>query len=145
MLRLTFDIGLRYSFYLRNEGGQWRTACDLYEHCVDRVVTGAHPDFKPSASRPIGDDILEILLTRGFGATDGVVVDALENDRESSRWKYRENPPYGQYSDAYTRLLQPSVETETPPVRAAACMLLRAKNVPCGEGARLRHSTSEKP
>jgi hypothetical protein len=31
------------------------------------------------------------------------------------------------------------------PVRAAAWMLLRAKNVPRGEGARLGHTTSEKP
>jgi len=86
--RMYFDPGDRYIFYLRREVGEWRTACDVYEYCVDHVLTGRHPAFKRNPNRPISDDILEILFARGESVSDGVMVDALAGYRnDGSRWR----------------------------------------------------------
>lgn len=48
--RMNFLPGYRLIFYLRRESGEWRTACDYYEMCVGRVLTGRHPTLKRNAN-----------------------------------------------------------------------------------------------
>jgi len=123
--RMYFDPGDRYIFYLRRELGEWRTACDVYEYCVDRVLTGRHPAFKRNPNRPISDDILEILFTRGESVSDGVMVDAVAGYRnDGSRWR-------NQRAEAYSKLLQRMAKVETAPVRAEACDQLKDLGKPC--------------
>jgi hypothetical protein len=114
-----------YVFYLRKDSGEWRTACDLYEHCVDRVLTGFHPHFKRNPARPLGDDILELLFTRGVGVSDGVMVDAIASRNGYGR-RWRE-----EREDSFISLLQKTARTEAPAVRAGACEQLSHYGIAC--------------
>lgn len=126
LARTSFNVGEIYILYLRRQSGEWRTACDVYESCVDRIRTGRHPLFKKDPKRPLSDDILQILLTRG-DVSDGTMVDALEGEgpeRYASDWRHFNQT-------AYINLLQQSAQTESPPVRAEACELLNDLGKTC--------------
>lgn len=120
-----FGIGYRYIFYLRQEADQWRTVCDDYAYCADRVRTGRHTTFKRKPKRPISEDILGILYRRGEGISDGEMVDLLAApDYYAYRWKDSQD-------EVFTNLLQRIAKEDTPPVRAAACEQLRHLSKPC--------------
>lgn len=126
---MDFSVGELYIFYLRKEASELRTACDVYAPCVDHILTGRHSSFKRNRDRPVADDILQILLTRGDNVSDGVVVDALAGNAEpylgyGFRWRY-------QRPETYLKLLQRAAQIETPPVRAEACELLKGLGKPC--------------
>jgi hypothetical protein len=128
---MAFGVDRRYVFYLRKQNGRWRTACDVSEDCIDRVLSGYHGTFKTDPTHTLADDILRLLLTRGDNASDGSMVDALgrsdatiETEYYASRWR-RER------KDTYVRILRQTSETATPPLRAEACVLLRELDQPC--------------
>jgi hypothetical protein len=127
LARISFRQYQRYIFYLQKESGIWRTSCDYYEHCADLVLTGGHPHFKRNPARPIGDDILDLLFTRedGQGVSDGTMVDAI-----SSRMNYGRRWIYERMDD-FVKLLEKTVQTESPAVRTEACEQLRTYGKPC--------------
>ncbi len=103
--------GDREIFLLQRDNGQLRTICDGAHNCVVKVRTGAHPYYKRSDSTTINDAILDILLTRGEGATDKQLLAALQ---------YTGN--FGE--QATIRALERLVKTETPEVAERACLSL---------------------
>ena len=114
-----FPLGYRFIFYLRSEAGVWRTMCDDYEFCVDRVLTGQHMGPERDTRRPIAEAILEITYTRGEGITDGEMVDALSSPHNTgSRW-------VDGNEDFYAKLMQRTAVGGAPAVRAQACVELR--------------------
>jgi hypothetical protein len=125
MARMNFAPGYRCIFYLRKEAGEWRTACDIYEYCVDRVLTGRHTTFRRNPNRPVSEDILELVYTRGEGVSDGEMVDALASPRNFGfRWRDEKD-------EVYIKLLKQMAKVETSPVRAEACEQLKKLNNPC--------------
>jgi hypothetical protein len=125
--RINFRQYELYIFYLQRDTGVWRTSCDYYEHCADLVLTGRHPHFKRNPARPIGDDILDLLFTRedSMGTSDGVMVDAIGSRRGyGRRWIYERK-------DSFDKLLEKTVQTESPAVRTEACEQLRIYGKPC--------------
>ena len=114
----TSDAGLtdlatgdREIFFLQRDNGQLRTICDGGHNCVVKVPTGAHPHYKRSDSPTINDAILDILFTRGEGATDQQVLAAL-----------RLNVNFGE--QATVKALERLVKTESPEVATQACLFL---------------------
>jgi len=63
----SWDVGARRIFLLRRESGVLRTACDGADNCTLGVFSGAHPQYRPDPTKPIGFGIADILLTRGQG------------------------------------------------------------------------------
>jgi hypothetical protein len=125
--RFNFSPYHGYIFYLQKEAGVWRTSCDYYAHCADLVLTGAHPHFRRNPARPIADDILDLLFTRedGAGVSDGTMVDAIGGKRNYGRHWADER------MDDFVKLLEKTVQTESPTVPTAACEQLRIYGKPC--------------
>ncbi len=128
---LELAVGRLYIFYLRRQADQWRTAYDIHANCVDRVLTGVHPDFKNAAREPVRTSILRILLTKGENISDGTMVDApggnsfsLPYEDYGGRWRRDQRAEY-------IKILEQQSETETAPVRAEACELLGRLGLPC--------------
>lgn len=121
--RMSFKVGDRFIFFLQNDHGGWRTVCDTYEYCVERVKTGPHPAVRRDRKRPINDDILEILLTRGVGVDDEHMVQALLDPRPQTGYRWG--------AERYTQQLSEVARQETAPVRAVACEQLKRLHKPC--------------
>lgn len=116
----TWHVGDREIFFLRRDSGVLRTTCDFLQYCVIPVRTGAHPKFKLDPSKPINDSIIDFLLTRGIGASDGDMIQAIEKT------------PGDNFSKEYwIQKLQQLAAQETPPVRQAACKVLAVWNRNC--------------
>lgn len=77
-----WHIGDREIFFLRWDSGVLRTVCDEWASCVVPVFSGAHPAYKPNPAKPIEHAIIDILLTRGEGATN-----------QQWCWRYRAQEP----------------------------------------------------
>lgn len=122
--------GERDVFYLIKDSGQLRMACNQFKDCVTVVWTGAHPNFKKQPNESVDDAIAAITLSRGVGATDSQMIEAIGHGNQIACG--REAPLMKQL-----RIL---AATETPAVRAVATQLLTDSNatvaVPCQGGKR---------
>jgi len=132
MLPMYFAFNHRYIFYLRQQAGRWRTACDVAVTCADEVLSGWHGAFKTDPRQPLSDDILRLLLTPGNHVSNGAMVGALESSDTTAMEPFS----YGRFwieerKNTYLQILRQTSETSTPPVRAEACVLLRKLDQPC--------------
>jgi hypothetical protein len=107
-------IGDREMFFLQRDSGRLRTVCDTWAHCVVPVLSGSHEGFQPGPT--VGDALADILFTRGKGSSDAQMIEGLE---KATFIGFHFAPNFSM------RKLEDLVQTETPPVREAACKYLR--------------------
>lgn len=98
---------------LKSDSGVLRTACDGWDDCTMPVASGAHPNYKPEAGKPLGYALADILFTRGEGATDAEFAAQLE-------WGAPGTIPEPHLIEKVKQF----AATDVPVVRAAACELL---------------------
>ena len=55
---------------LQRAGSTLRTFEDLNRDCVQGIVTGDHPGWKPKANEPLLHSLVDLLFTRGPGTTN---------------------------------------------------------------------------
>lgn len=55
----------RRVFWLKNDSGVLRTACDGWDYCTMRVASGAHPRYKPDIGKPLGYALADIMFHEG--------------------------------------------------------------------------------
>jgi hypothetical protein len=108
----------RRIFWLRQDSGVLRTACDGYDSCTLGVRSGSHPQYRADKQKPVEYAVADILLTRGEGAID---------DEFACELGYYVRAPK---SYLFERL-QSLAATEVPVVRNAACTLLAAYRQAC--------------
>ena len=118
-------MGKRRLFYIREDNGVLRLACDFSNHCAFTVGTGAHPDFKPKPNQPLDAVLADLYFTRGKGVSDLEFADAI--------------PRYGtgmsrQYAVPKLQLLAASTNQD---IHEAACYTLACL-------AKLHHKPSNK-
>ncbi len=120
----SFPKGSRDLFFLQPDYRKLRTIADQSPgSCVVRVLSGAHPNFKRDLTKPVVDDILRILLTRGEGISDKEMGDMIYNAGI-----------YRQFGDsALIRALRQVENTETPLVREMACSTIKSLGYSCKE------------
>ena len=99
---------------LRREQGLLRTATDISPDCSQVVTSGYHPNVMARPNRPVGENIINLLLTRGGGANDEGMVRAVFS------WM----PPHISLPYTCQSLLRLATN-ETPTVRISACQRLR--------------------
>lgn len=104
----SWHIGDRVMFFLQRENGYLRTLCDRWRHCTRAVLTGSHLGYRPR-SNDVTVSIIDILLTRGQGASDQQIAEAIQAFRPSDF-----NPTYA------VQKLQELAQEETPVVREVA-------------------------
>lgn len=76
---------------LRREHGKLRVIEDIDSNCKTGVYSGAHPGFKPRPGDPVRQQMIDLLLTPGLGATDlGMMRAIFDWTRPKSR---RHTPP----------------------------------------------------
>jgi hypothetical protein len=110
-----WHIGDREMFFLQRDRGRLRTICDTFAHdCVLPVLSGSHTSIQPH--RWVGDAIAEIFLTRGKGAADAQLIEGMD---EATSISFHFSPSFSMTK------LEEMVQTETLPVRQAACEYLR--------------------
>ena len=56
----------RRVFWVRKDGGVYRTACD-WHNCTVRIESGAHPGYRPDPNASMDQTLTELSLTRGEG------------------------------------------------------------------------------
>jgi hypothetical protein len=103
----------RRVFWLKNDSGVLRTACDGWDDCTMPVASGAHPNYKADAGKPLGYGLADILFTRGEGAADAEFAAQLE-------WGAPSTIPEAYLIEKVKQLAAKDV----PVVRVAACELL---------------------
>jgi len=103
----------RRVFWLKSDSGVLRTACDGWDECTMPVASGAHPNYKPEAGKPLGYALADIMFTRGEGATDAEFAAQLE-------WGAPSTIPEAYLIEKVKQL----AATDIPVVQAAACELL---------------------
>lgn len=109
-------IGDREMFFLQLDSGRLRTICDSFAYnCVEPVLSGSHASIQGHTA--VGDMIADIFLTRGKGASDAQMIEAMDRATSIS---FHFAPSYSM------KKLEEMSQTETPPVRQAACEYLRA-------------------
>jgi hypothetical protein len=110
----SWRIGDREMFFLQRDAGRLRTICDSFAWgCVWPVLSGSHESLP---LRPHWQEsVVDILLTRGKGASDAVTFDDMRRTVQGASFLA---PRY-----AMTKL-EELAQTETP-VRRAACKCLR--------------------
>lgn len=74
-------MGDREIFALRWNSGVLRTLRDTYPEGVEQVLTGAHPDYRPSPGEPVLQTVIDILLSKGRDCTDAQMSDAVRRFR----------------------------------------------------------------
>jgi len=127
-----FAVNYPYIFYLRQQAGRWRTVCDVYNQCAGQVLSGGRSAFKRDPKRPLSDDILRLLLTRGDHVSDGSMVGALESSDTTAMHPFSYARIWiEERKNTYLQILRQTSETATPPLRAEACVLLRELDQPC--------------
>ena len=62
----------RRILWLRKERGEFRMACDGWDHCTMFVESGAHPEYGGDPQQPLDQAVADILLTRGEGEIDNL-------------------------------------------------------------------------
>lgn len=113
-----WHFGDREIFFLKRDSGVLRTLCDISENSVFPVYSGAHPEL--IVDKPLPQLITEILLTRGEGSTDALMVKAIHH--------------YPIYDWPYTlKRLQGLASDDSPGVRKEACLALADVGRPCRE------------
>ncbi len=111
----SWHIGDREMFFLQRDSGRLRTICDSFAYnCVAPVLSGSHASIQ--GHRSVGNMIADIFLTRGEGASDAQMIKAMDRATFIS---FHFAPGYAM------KKLEEMVQTETPPVRRAACQYLR--------------------
>jgi len=108
------SVPYRSLLLLRRQQGKLRTAADIATGCSQLVTSGYHPNFVSRTDRPMGENMIDLLLTRGPGASDEGMIRAVFS------WMP------AQLSLRYTaRSLLRLATDETPVVRVSACLKLR--------------------
>ena len=121
---LNLPAGARRIFFLQRDGGELRLIHDGWESSVVKVLSGAHHFFKRDPHKPATDAIVDLLLTRGEGAKDKDMIEAIY-------WVAGLPDKFG--NEAVIKKLQQLAREETPPIRAEACYFL-AERKPFCEG-----------
>jgi hypothetical protein len=116
----SWHLGDRIVFFLRREDGVLRTTCDFRRYCALQVYSGAHPEFRPDASKPLADNLVDLLLTRGERCTDKQMADAILKSRT----------PEISEAYAYQQLSQLAIKGPLEITRAA-CEMLSVANRKC--------------
>jgi hypothetical protein len=119
---LNLPAGVRRIFFLQRDGGKLRTIYDNWDLTVEEVYSGAHPSFKRDPARPITEAIVDLLLTRGEGATDKDMIEAVY-------WVGGRMGIFGR--ETVIKRLQQLSREETLPVREEACYFLAEAKLPC--------------
>ena len=122
---LTFATGDRKLFFLERDAGVLRTICDNWDSCVEPVFSGFHPHFKKDSHQPVTEAIVDLLLTRGEGATDNDMIKAVR----------RVAGFHGYGEQVAIKRLQQVAREETAPVRAAGCYELAFGGHPCASNS----------
>ena len=121
---LHLKAGERDLFFLLRDGNKLRTICEGVRNCcAQTVMTGAHPEFKRDASKPINQEISDFLLSRGSGVDDAQMMAAIE----------KQGVIFG--NDAMLNTLAAIAKNETPAAREAACEQLLGTKYACAEDA----------
>lgn len=108
----------RRIFWLRQDSGVLRTACDGHDYCTLAVRSGSHLQYRADNQKPIEYAIADILLTRGEDSNDSEFAKAFDYCCSVPK-------PY------LFPKLQSLAATEVPVVRDAACKLLAAYRQAC--------------
>lgn len=116
-----WEIGDREIFYLKKVNNLFRTFCDLHRSCVTPVFSGAHPGFTIDSTRPPAESIVDLLLTRGEGSTDQVMVKAVLS----------RSPQYLAEPYAIRKWREIAEHDKSALVRDAACSQLKKEELPC--------------
>ncbi len=121
--------GERDLFFLLRDSGKLRTICDGGRECLPRILTGAHPHFAWKKGYQVEDAVLELLLSRGEGATDQNMIQALGR----TDLGFTGQAIY--QDESYIKRLRIIAGTETRPVASVACDILTQFKLPCEPGA----------
>jgi len=111
--------GDRRIFWLREDAGILRTACDARD-CTMPVYSGAHPHYQADQHQPLGYALADIWFTRGQDAIDADFAKQVE-------WGYPSTVPEAYVVENMRRL----AATESALVRTAACTQLSYLRQPC--------------
>lgn len=125
--------GQRDLFFVQRDSGKLRLICDGWRSCVPVIRSGSHPNFKADPNVPLDNQIADILLSRGVGATDDEMVRAIGETGININ------------AQAIAEKLQHLAQTETPVVRAAACRSLKGLDHPCPEDVLKQLKYNNKP
>jgi len=116
----SWHLGDRMIFFLRRDAGVLRTTCDFSDYCVVQVFSGAHPGFNVNPDKPLAENIVDLLLTRGNGSSDRQMIKAITKSRVLD------------LSEAYALQKMEQLALGGPQeITNAACDLLSAYNRPC--------------
>lgn len=99
---------------LRKDQGKLRFVRDVRSHRTATVYSGAHLNFKPRPGEPLPEQMVDLLLTLGSGATDIGMIRAVF-----------ERAPFQISPDYTAKTLLKLAVSEPPIVRAGACLELR--------------------
>jgi hypothetical protein len=106
--------GFRDIVLLRRERGKLRVVEDIDSSCNGPVYSGAHPGFKPRPGESVREQMIDLLLTPGVGATDLGMIQAI----------FDFTPP--EISPEYTaKALLKLAASPSPVIRTAACLQFR--------------------
>jgi hypothetical protein len=111
--------GDRRIFWLRQDAGVLRTACDARD-CTMPVYNGAHPQYEADQHKALGYALADIWFTRGQSATDADFAKQVD-------WGYPSTVPEAYVVENMRRL----AATESALVKAAACTQLSYLGQPC--------------
>jgi hypothetical protein len=128
-----FRPGTRQMFFLQRDYGELRTITDRSSNnCAIQVLSGAHPKFQRTLSRPVIEDAKDLLLTRGEGTSDKQMAEAV----------YEADGCFLFDVESRIKRFQEIAKKETPSVRKQACSLLKLMHQSCaedtGKGATVR-------
>jgi len=82
---LNLPAGARRIFFLQRDGGELCPIHDGWESSVEPVFSGAHPSFKIDSQKLAAETITDLLLSRGEGATDKSMIEAVYHVRSGIR------------------------------------------------------------
>jgi hypothetical protein len=104
----------REMLILRREHGKLRMGMDITSACEAGVFSGTHPGYKPRTGEPVREQMIDLFLTPGIGATELGMIHAIFD------WI----PP--DVSPEYTaKTLSKLAASPSPVIRAAACLQFR--------------------
>ena len=117
----------RRIFWLRQDSGVLRLACDGHNYCAMPVRSGTHPHYRPDPRKPLGYAMADIWFTRGEGTTD-------QEFAKGVNWGAPSTVPEAYLFEKLQRL----AATEAAVVRAAACKQLSYYRQECVAPTRVR-------
>jgi hypothetical protein len=77
----SWRIGDREVFLLRWDSGVLRTMRDTYPEGVEQVLTGPHPDYRPTAEETVAQMVIDILVSKGQDCSDEQMAAAVRRFR----------------------------------------------------------------